>query len=187
MKNQIKVIVMALVMSAPGFVVAQKFFSRNAIVQFDATTKSSPEQIEAKTNSGTLVVDAATARVEAAVLVKSFLFEKALMQEHFNENYLESSKHPKAIFKGKMDDPTKVNFTKDGTYKVNVSGDMTLHGVTKAVSTPATITVKGSKVSANANFSVALSDYGLSVPSIVSDKLDKAAKISFSADLEAMK
>jgi len=166
---------------------AQRWFTRDANVYFDATSASSPERIDATTKSGTFVVDQASGKLETSILVKGFQFDKALMQEHFNENYMESSKFPKATFKGKIDDLTKVKFDQDGKYSTTVSGDLTMHGVTKSVSTPATFTVKGGKISVSANFKTILSDYGISIPSLVADKLAKEAKITISGSLEKMK
>jgi polyisoprenoid-binding protein YceI len=186
MKN-LKLAVLAVMIGAPILVSAQRIFSRNANVSFDATSNKSLEEVDAKTNTGTIVIDAGTGAVEAAVLMKSFQFKKALMQEHFNENYVESSKYPKATFKGKITDASKVSFATDGTYKVLVAGNLTMHGVTKQVSAPATITVKGGKVSAQTDFTVALADYGISIPSLVADKVAKSAKVSFGGALEAMK
>jgi polyisoprenoid-binding protein YceI len=116
-------------------------------------------------------------------MVKSFKFEKALMQEHFNENYMESSAFPKADFKGKISNITEVNFTKDGTYKVTVAGKLTIHGVAQEVAVPGTITVKGKDVTATAKFTVKLQDYKISVPTMVADKLAKEATISVDAIL----
>lgn len=166
---------------------AQKWFTRDAKVSFDATSANSPERIEATNKSGTFVLDQASGRLETSTLIKGFQFEKALMQEHFNENYLESSKFPKATFKGKIDDLAKVKFDQNGTYKTTVSGDLTLHGVTKTISTPATFTVKDGKISVAANFSALLADYGVSIPSLVADKLAKEAKIVIGGTLEKMK
>jgi len=180
-------LVLLIALTAPVLLPAQRLFTRDAKVYFDATSKSSPERIEATAKSGTLVIDIASSRAEAAILVKSFLFEKSLMQEHFNENYMESSKFPKATFKGKIDDPSKVNFSEDGTYTPVFSGDLTLHGVTKQVKVPVKIQVKGGKATASAAFSVVLSDYGISIPSVVADKLAKEAKITIDAALEPMK
>jgi hypothetical protein len=171
--------------SAP--VSAQKLFTRDGVVSFDATAPNSPESIKAVNKSGTCVFDKSSGAVEMAVLVKGFLFERALMQEHFNENYLESSTFPKATFKGKIDNPGEVNIDKDGTYKVNATGTMTMHGVTKPVSTPVTFTVKGGKIAAAANFSVALADYSVAIPSLVADKVSKNANISIAANLNPMK
>ncbi len=185
--NNLKLTVLAILVGAPILLSAQRIFTRSANVSFDATSNASLEEVEAKTNTGTIVIDAATGKVEAAVLMKSFQFKKALMQEHFNENYVESSKYPKAMFKGKFTDTSKVDFAKDGTYKVNLSGNLTVHGMTKPVSAPATITVKGSKVTAQTGFTVALADYGISIPSLVADKVAKVAKVSFGGALETMK
>lgn len=166
---------------------AQKFFTRNGIVNFDATAPNSPETIKAVNKSGTCVLDKSSGAVEMAVLVKGFLFERSLMQEHFNENYMESTKYPKATFAGKLDNAGAVDTGKDGTYKVNASGTLTMHGVSKAVSVPVTFTVKAGKVSAAATFSLALADYNVDVPSLVADKVNKKAEISVSAALEPMK
>jgi polyisoprenoid-binding protein YceI len=174
-------ILSALLLSL-GFVSAQNtFFTKSANVQFDATAKNSPEEITAKQNSGTLVMTE-SGTLEAAILVKSFLFKQALMQEHFNENYMESSKFPKAIFKGKVSEG-KFSLTQDGTYQVKVAGTFTMHGISKEITVPGKISVKGGKVSTQADFSVTLADYGISVPGLVADKLAKEAKISIKADL----
>jgi len=166
---------------------AQKWFTRDAVVSFDATAANSPEDIKAVNKSGTCVMDKSSGALEMAVLVKGFLFERALMQEHFNENYLESSTYPKATFKGKVDNPGALNFDKDGTYSATVSGTMTMHGVSKSMSTPATFTVKGGKVTATAKFTLAMADYNVDVPSLVADKVNKTAAIQITANLSALK
>lgn len=172
-----------LVAALPFQMTAQKWFTRDAKVQFDATASNSPEDIKASTNSGTFVFDQSSSNLQAAVLIKGFQFEKALMQEHFNENYMESAKYPKATFKGKIDDPSKVKFDKDGTYTATVSGDLTMHGVTKAVSVPATFTVKQDKIGVSATFATVMKDYNIDVPSLVADKLAKEAKIKIEGNL----
>ncbi len=186
MKN-LKLALLTLLIGAPILLSAQRIFTKSANVSFDATSNKSLEEIDAKTSTGTIVIDAATGAVEAAVLMKSFQFEKALMGEHFNENYVESTKYPKAVFKGKIADQSKVNFKQDGTYNISVTGNMTMHGVTKPVTAPATITVKGGKVSSQTNFTLTLADYGISVPSLVADKVAKVAKVSFGGAMETMK
>ena len=165
---------------------AQKLFTRSGKVYFNATAPSSPEVIEASHNGGTFVLDQTTGNLEMAVLIKGFSFERALMQEHFNENYLESSKFPKATFKGKVDKIAEVNFTKDGSYTTNISGDLTIHGVTQKVSTPVIFTVKGGAVSAATKFALTLKDYGIEIPSLVADKVGKQANLSISVDLKPM-
>ncbi len=174
---------MALVLPAAD---AQKLFTRSGKVFFNATAPSSPEVIEASQTSGTFVLDQSTGNLEMAVLIKGFSFERALMQEHFNENYMESSKFPKATFKGKLDKLSDVNFTKDGTYTTNVSGDLTIHGVIQKVTTPVNIIVKSGAVSAATKFSLTLKDYGIDIPSLVADKVGKQATLTVNVDLKPM-
>ena len=86
------------------------------------------ENIDAITNSSNCVLDLATGNVEMAVLVKSFTFEKALMQEHFNENYMESTKYPKAVFKGNIKNIGDFNMSYKGSFKGTLEGTITIHG-----------------------------------------------------------
>jgi hypothetical protein len=166
---------------------AQKFFTKTGRIDFNATAPSSPEKIEAVNKTVTCVLDAASGAIQFAVLIKGFTFERALMQEHFNENYLESDKFPKAEFKGTITNNGSVNYTKDGEYTVTVKGKLTLHGETRDVESPGKITVKGGKISASASFSAVLGDYKVDVPALVSDKVSKTAKITVACSLEPLK
>lgn len=160
-----------------------KFFTRDGKIKFDATAASSPEKVDALSNSATCVLDASNGNFQWAVLIKGFQFEKSLMQEHFNENYMESGKYPKATFIGKITNLNEVNFAKDGTYNAIVSGQMTIHGVTKDLTANGALTVGGGNVKINAGFSLKLADYNISIPSLVSDKVAKEAKILVDATL----
>lgn len=162
---------------------AQTYMTRTGKVYFNATTKNSPEVIEAKNNEGACIVDSKTGDVRFQVLIKSFKFERAAMQDHFNENYMESDKYPKADFKGTITNLSDVNFTKDGTYNAKVSGKLTIHGVTKDVSVAGTLSVKGSNITIKAKFPVTLKDHNISIPGLVADKLDKIANVSIDCDL----
>ena len=93
-------------------------------------------------------MDPATGEIAFNLLVKSFEFKIALMQEHFNENYMESDKYPKASFKGKITNLDKINFKKDGVYPAEVIGDLTIHNVTKPLTAKGTLEVKGGTVTA---------------------------------------
>ena len=162
---------------------AQKYLTRTGKIYFNATTKSSPEKIEAVNNEVSSVVDGNTGEIIFLVLVKSFKFERALMQEHFNENYMESDKYPKADFRGKIANPADVNFSKDGVYNTKVTGKLTIHGVTNDVSQPGTITVKGKEVKIKTKFSIKLADYKIAIPSVVADKISKEAELTVESDL----
>lgn len=163
---------------------AQKLFTRDGVVSFDATAQNSPETIKASSKSGTCIIDKTTGAVEMAVLIKSFLFERALMQEHFNENYMESGKFPRATFVGKLDNMAPLTAGKDGTFNVNAVGKMTMHGVTKDMTAPVVITIKDSKVSAATTFTVTLADYSIAIPSVVADKVNKKATVKISMNLQ---
>lgn len=162
---------------------AQKYMTRTAKISFNATASGSPEKIEAVNNEVANILDAASGDMVFQVLIKSFKFERALMQEHFNENYMESDKMPKADFKGKISNLSEVNFAKDGTYNTKVAGKLTIHGVTNDVNVPGTITVQGSTVKLKARFAVKLADYKISIPTVVADKIGKEASIMLESDL----
>lgn len=147
---------------------AQKYTTTTGKVSFFSS--ASMEDITANNNQVTAAVNAETGELAFVVLIQSFEFDIALMQTHFNENYMESTKFPKATFVGSISNNSAVNYTVDGTYNVNVSGSLSIHGVTKTVSTTGTITVKGNQVTAKCTFDVVLADYG-----IKNDKKDNIA------------
>src|SRR5688500_1588689 len=180
MKNLILIV---LVLSAQ-LAIGQKYFSKTGKISFHSDAPM--EKIEAHNSTASTVLDAATGNVEWAVLIQGFKFEKALMQEHFNENYMESATYPKAKFKGKIDNLSSVNFKKDGDYNVNVSGQMEIHGVTKPVTATGVISVKGGAISAKSKFSVAVADYGIVIPKLVADNIAKTVDINVQADYQAM-
>jgi YceI-like domain len=164
-----------------------KYFTKTGKIEFDATAAKSPEDIKAVNKSTTMVLDSKTGDLQFLVLMKGFEFSRALMQEHFNENYVESTKFPKAEFKGKIVDNTVVNYTKDGAYKVKVKGKLTMHGVTKDIESDGVITVKASKITATATIVALFADYKIAIPGVVSDKVGKSAKININCALEVLK
>jgi polyisoprenoid-binding protein YceI len=166
---------------------AQKYFTKGGRIDFDATATNSPEKIQAVNRTVTCVLDAANGNMQFAVLVKGFTFERALMQEHFNENYMESEKFPKADFKGAISNNSIVNYGKDGSYAVTVKGKLTIHGETKEVEAPGKLVVQGTKITATANFNVQLADYKIAIPGVVADKINKTAKIEVTCSLEPLK
>lgn len=170
---------------ASSALLAQKYFTREGKVSFFSDAKI--EKIEAQNKTATSVYDAETGKLEFAVLIKGFQFEKALMQEHFNENYMESDKFPKATFKGNIGDFKSVNLSKDGVYPVKVKGQLTIHGVTKDVETEGKFTVKGGVITATSSFTVAIADYNIQIPAVVRDNIAKTVKIDISAPLQELK
>lgn len=183
MKKQLLFCLFSL--SFAGAVMGQKYFTRDGKVSFFSATPV--ENIEAHNTKGTCVLDATSGNMEFAVLIKAFQFEKALMQEHFNENYLESDKYPKASFKGQVTNISEVNFKKDGEYTAKLKGKLTIHGVTKEIVTNGKITVKGGKVSAESTMEVVPGDYNIDIPSVVREKIAKSIKVTINVNLEELK
>jgi polyisoprenoid-binding protein YceI len=163
---------------------AQRYFTRDAAVQFASDTPV--EKIEAQNKSGTAVLDSKSGRIECKVLIKNFIFEKALMQEHFNENYMESTKYPSATFKGTLTNLSAVNFNKAGTYAVKAKGKMKIHGVEKAIEVAGTITVSDGGLQLDANFILAPADFNISIPNVVRDNIAKEIAVTINASLQAM-
>jgi|694.fasta_scaffold05201_13 hypothetical protein len=164
---------------------AQKYFTKDGSIEFHSNAKL--EKIEATNNKSTCVLDAAAGTIEWSVLTKGFVFENAFMGEHFNENYMESDKFPKASFKGKVDNMSSVNLQKDGSYKSKVSGFLTMHGVTKEISVDATFTVAGGKISSEAKFPVKASDYNIVIPGDKADNISNNIDIEVKANLTELK
>ena len=178
-----------LCLTAVSTLAAQgKYFSKTAVIAFDAEGKlDDVEDIKAKTNLGTCVYDANTGNFEWIVSVKTFVFANSLMQEHFNENYLETEKYPKASFKGKVENFSEINLKKDGSYPVKVVGKLTMHGVSKDISVSGKFVVAKNQISTSSNLEVALKDYNITVPTIVMMKVAEIVKISINTDLQALK
>ncbi|MCB9355110.1 MAG: YceI family protein [Lewinellaceae bacterium] len=164
---------------------AQKYFTRDAKVKF--FSDASLEKIEAVNKSGTGILDVSTGQMEWKVLIKGFLFEKALMQEHFNENYMESSKYPDASFKGSIANLNEVNLGKDGRYKATVKGKMKIHGVEKDLEATGTITVKQGSIAIHSDFTVACSDFNIKIEAAKVANIANEIKVTLDATLQPLK
>lgn len=183
--KKIAINLLVLLLATTGAFAQGKVFTRDAKVTFFSDAPM--EDIEAVNTKGTSVIDESTGAMEFAVLMKGFQFEKALMQEHFNENYVESNTYPKATFKGKITDMSKVNLKKDGTYQVTVKGEMTLHGVTKPMEAPATVTVKNGHIThGDAKFNIRLADYNIKRPDMMTEKIAETVQITVNADYQPL-
>jgi len=158
------------------------FMTRNGQISF--FSKTPVENIEGVNNEVTSMIDTGKGDLVFAVLIKSFHFEKALMEEHFNENYLESNTYPKATFQGKIINASSIKFDKDGTYEAKVEGDLTMHGVKQHQTATGTITVSKGKLSAVSNFTIKLADYKIEIPSLVADKISPTIEIRVNCQYE---
>ena len=146
------------------------FFSTTPMRDIDATNDKCGSVLNTTTNEVVFVVS-----------IKNFVFKDALMQEHFNENYMESDKYPDATFKGKINET--VDYTKDGTTDVTTTGKLKMHGVEKDVTEKGTVTVKDGKITVHSVFDVALADYNITIPSVVGKDIAKIIKVTIDAQL----
>jgi len=162
--------------------VAQKLFSKSATISFFSSTPV--EDIAAVSHSASTVLDIESSRIQWAVLIKSFEFKKALMQEHFNENYMESSKFPKASFKGQIQNLP--DLTVDGEYKVDISGVIEIHGAKKDIESVAILSVIAGKVSASCQFNVLLADYDIEVPALVRSNISESIAVDIKVAYETL-
>lgn len=165
---------------------AQKFFTKTGKVSFDATAPKSPENIDGVNKNSICVIDAKTGDIQFSVLMKGFEFERALMMEHFNENYVESDKYNKTTFKGTISNNESINYAKDGSYPAKVKGKLEMHGQTKEIETEGKIIVKAGKVLVSANFVAQFADYNIVIPQLVADKVAKFAKITVDCTLDPL-
>ncbi|WP_295121684.1 YceI family protein [uncultured Chitinophaga sp.] len=157
------ILLMALLPCAATAFAQDVYSSRNINLSF--FSKAPMEDIDAKTSQGVSAINIKTAAVYFKVPVNTFQFRKSLMQEHFNENYLETDKFPYAEFKGRILELP--DLTKPGTYNVTVEGTLNMHGVVKTYREKGTITVSPGKLAVNCTFKVRIADHKIKIPTLV--------------------
>lgn len=162
---------------------AQKFICKDGFISFFSKTPA--EDIEAKSAECSAAIDFVSGDMVFVVPIKSFKFERSLMEEHFNENYLESEKYPKAFFKGNID-KNAIDFKNDGNYRVIAKGKLTIHNVTQEVSIPGNITIKNGKAIINAQFDVRCEDYKIKIPKLVMMKIAEEIKVTLNNTLNPL-
>ena len=163
---------------------AQKFITKNGFIGFFSHTPM--EDIKADNNQVASILDIASGEIVFQVLIKSFHFERALMEEHFNENYMDSEKFPRANFKGKITNLSSVDFKKNGTYEVTVEGELTIRDATNKVSTKGTIEVVSGGINADSKFIIVPEDYKIEIPGVVRDKIAKNVEVTVAMKYTAM-
>lgn len=174
MKTTIQSIVLALLFTTA--LSAQQLATRNGYVKFFSDAPL--EDIEAVNNQVSSKINMENGDFAFLVPIKGFQFEKALMQEHFNENYMESGKFPNGTFTGKITNLDDIDINKDGEYIATFSGTMNIHGVERKISEPATITVKGGKVMLETKFNIRPEDYGIKIPAGKKDNISSTLDVT---------
>lgn len=183
MKKTINVFIVVFLVSASVF--GQNYVTKTGHIKFYSETPI--ETIEAHNHSVNSALNPESGDFVFKLLIKSFEFEKALMQEHFNENYMESDQYPNAMFKGAIVNANDIDFSKEGTYEAIVKGDLSIHGVTKAVEEKGTFVVEDGAIQGKSVFTVKLEDYKIKVPGAVKKQISESIEITIDVMLEEVK
>lgn len=179
MKTQMKNIALSFLLVLLSMMVnAQKYITRNGFISIYSETPV--ETIKADNNQVAAALDTSTGEMVFEVLIRSFHFDRALMERDFNENYMESEKYPKSTFKGKIVSLSDVDFSKNGTYKVSLKGDLTIHGKTREITEPGTIEVVNGNIGADSKFHLVPEDYDIKIPGVVRNKINQSMQVTVS-------
>ena len=163
----------------------QIYTARQGATSISFYSEAPLENIEAVSKVATIVLQTASNDLQVRLAIQSFKFKNALMEEHFNENYLESEKYPYCTFKGKINE--KIDYTREGESKVTVTGKMELHGVTRDVTIDGTLTRVGNELKLFAKFPVKVADYNIEVPSMYVKNIAEVVDVTFTTVLEPYK
>lgn len=159
-------LLVGLIFCTQGY--AQKYYTKTGQIDFEASVPAF-EPVKASHKTVTALLDTNSGEIAVLALMKGFRFRNALMEEHFNENYMESDTYPKAVFKGTIQDFSKDGLTEGASFTVN--GTLTLHGKSKEVETTITVKTLDKALALQATFSVAPGDFDIEIPSVVSEKI----------------
>jgi hypothetical protein len=133
------------------------------------------ENIDAHNTSANSILNSKTQEMAFLVPIRKFVFKKALMQEHFNEKYMESDKYPTASFKGKFKED--VDFSKDGETNVSATGKLTIHGVEKDVTFPGKVIIRNGEISIQSDFKVLVKDYNITIPKLMFQNIAESIEV----------
>lgn len=158
-----------------------KYISRNGKVQFNASTPL--ETIRPVNNHVSCILDTENGNIAFQLKMISFKFEKSLMEEHFNEKYVESEKFPKSTFIGKILDWDKIDWDKEDQ-NVQATGTLTIHGVDKEIQVPGIIRILQNDIELVSEFNVNISDFDIKIPKLVRNKISEQVEIYVDINLQ---
>ena len=177
-KNNMKNLILLLAFAVVSNAYAQKFYTKTGFTEFKASVEAF-EPVEANNNSTTALLNTENGDIAALLFIKAFNFRVALMQEHFNENYMDSDKFPKATFKGSLN-----NFDFGNLQRLyQLQGVLNIRGIDKDIETPVSVRMDGDKIRLEAEFNVSPSDFDIKIPSIVEEKISETITISLNYEL----
>lgn len=176
-------ILLAGAMLSSVFSFAQMFSTSTGGVSF--FSKTPMEDIAAETKTALVVFNSQSKGVAFSITNTSFKFQNKLMEEHFNEKYIESEKFPTSTFSGKINEA--VDMSKDGDYPVTVTGKLKIHGVEQERTIPGTIKVVNGAPQFISTFKVKNADHKIEIPTIVMAKISDEIEVKVDAMLAPKK
>jgi hypothetical protein len=154
----------------------ERYFTRTGHIDF--YSHAPLEDIRANNEQVAAFLYTKTGELSFGLLLKSFEFKKALMQKHFNENYIESDKYPKAVFKGKIENFNSVNLKENGKVEVNVTGQLIIRDQKKDIATKAILDIRENEIVATSTFITKPSDFNIKIPNAVKDNIGKEIEVN---------
>jgi hypothetical protein len=177
-----KLLFILLIVFSASLYSQEIYHTRTGTIIFDSSTPL--ETIYAQNNQVTSFLNTSDGELNFAALMRSFRFKNALMEEHFNENFIESAKYPRAVFKGKILNWEVIDLTREEEQQAEIEGELTLHGVTKKISPNATLHPRGGKIDGRCDFIVSAEDFDIHIPAVVRDKIAREVKVMVSVNYE---
>jgi hypothetical protein len=174
-----KIFILIFLAASIGVFGQGKFIAKNAYISFFSSTPM--EDILGESNEAVTILNAETGEIAFQALMTTFHFKRALMEEHFNENYMESTKFPKAKFSGKIEEYNKTMLSAP-LADIKVTGTLSVHGVDKTITIPAKLGLENGKLAGTTKFKVTPEDYGITIPSLVRDKIGKEMEVTVKAN-----
>lgn len=172
MKKLLSLFVIPLISCGVSY--SQNYICKDGYIRFFSTTPM--EDIEGISKEAVSVLNTSTNDIVFKVTITSFKFNSSLMQDHFNENYMESGKYPTAVFKGKINE--KIDWAKDGTYNISATGTMNCHGTDKQIIEKGTLTISKGTIIVKTSFKMKLEDYKVEIPQIVFNKIAESVDVT---------
>jgi len=181
MKTHIFIILLLILSSSIS--AQETYYTKTGTIDFFSSTPL--EDIKAVNNEVVSILKTESGELTFGLMINSFKFENGLMEEHFNENYMESEKYPKAKFEGKIENIDEVDFKTNGTYTVNVTGKINIHGVIRKLDpTVAKIIVNNEEVSAVSFIRLKPEDFQIEIPALVRDNIAKIIDVNIKVNYE---
>jgi len=182
---KVKLIYMVFLLGITTLQAQNRLISKNSYAKF--YSHAPLEDISAENHQVSSVIDIADKEIVVKMLIKHFRFENALMEEHFNENYLESEKYPSATFKGSFSAIEEIDLGVDSKYALTTTGLMKIHGIERELTADVTLEVEGGKLIGSAALILKPKDYNIEIPSMVVKNIAEEIEVTVQLNYDIKK